>query len=272
MKWRTSWLLVPFVALLGLAARRPARELELTYLANEGFLVRVGETSLVIDAFVRKPLGEYAAVPDELFAALVAGRAPFEGVDLVLTSHHHFDHFQPGPAVEYVGAWPKTPFVSSPQVIDEVKKELGAKEGALQALLPGDGDAEKAEANGIALELLRLPHTGGARTSDVQNLGHLIELGGVHLLHVGDANVGTEALAGYALAERGIDVALVPYWWLNDAEDLARVTRLTGAKHLVAMHVPPVEMAAVKKTLAGLSSELVCLEKPGEAKTFTIER
>jgi hypothetical protein len=76
---------LPFLALLGLAAwQEPAREaveLELVYLANEGFLVRAGGRGILIDAFVTEPYGGYAAVPDELFADMLGSKLPFEDVE-----------------------------------------------------------------------------------------------------------------------------------------------------------------------------------------------
>jgi L-ascorbate metabolism protein UlaG (beta-lactamase superfamily) len=248
--------------------------LELVYLANEGFLLRSGEHSLVIDAFVTEPYGNYAAVPSELFAALVDREPPFADLDLVLTSHVHPDHFQAEAAASFFAANPATPFLSSPQVVDELRKgraDSSAGEG-FQALLPGEGERRSAPAGGIQVELLRLPHTGGARTAGVQNLGHLIDLGGVRVLHVGDADVEAQALATYELAKGAIDVALVPYWWLGDAQDLARVRERTGARHLVAVHVPPSEVAAEKAHLAMLDPSIVLFERAGEARTLTLAR
>jgi len=281
--------LLPFAALFGLAAWRHASvELELVYLANEGFLARAGAQTLVIDAFVTEPYGPYAAVPRELFADLVAARKPFEDVDLALTSHVHPDHFQAAAAAEFLRARPSTRFLSSPQVVDELRAKLG--EGAdaqhVAALLPEaratlaapDGDIHDVDSHDadIHVEFLRLPHSGGARTASVQNLGCVIELGPeaarLRILHVGDADVATEDLAAYELAKRAIDVALVPYWWLGDARSIARAKELTGARRLVAIHVPPGELADVKQRLASLDPALIVFEKPGEARTLALER
>lgn len=260
-------------AALGLGAPEPV-ELELLYLANEGFLLRSGETSVLIDAFVAEPYGPYAAVPEELRRKILAGEGPFADVDLALTSHRHRDHFQAEVAAEFVRARPAVPFLSSPQVVDDLRASLDDPElsGRLDARVPGAGESVRLEANGVTVELLRLPHSGGARTADVQNLGHLLTVGGARILHVGDAELGEEALERYALGTRAIDLALVPYWWLVDAESLARVHARTGAKHLVAMHVPPEEVAEVRARLARLDPALGLLEKPGASRTWKLER
>ena len=265
-------LALPFLALLTLGARRGrAVELELTYLANEGFLLRAGDESLLIDAFITEPLGNYLAVPKELFAEVVDGRPPFDGVDLALASHYHTDHFQAKPAAEYAQAHPDVPIVSSPQVLALLRTELGEKSERLKELLPEERKSVATAAGKITLELLRLPHTGGAQNRDVQNLGHVLDFAGLRVLHVGDADVGTEDLRSYELAKRAIDVALVPYWWLGDAKDLERVKALIGAKHLVAMHVPSTEMSSVKEGLAKLDPDILVFEEPGEAHTLALE-
>lgn len=268
---------LPLLAVLALAAWQeaaaPQVKLELVYLANEGFLLRSGEHTLVIDAFVTEPYGGYAAVPDELFAKLVARAAPFVDLDLVLASHVHADHFQPAAAAEFLAAHPELPFVTSPQVLEALAKESSeAVTPGCRALLPRPDEVVAESAGGIRVELLRLPHTGGSRTAGVENLGHLVELGGLRLLHVGDADVEREELADYDLAAREIDVALVPYWWLGDAADLARVRARVGAQHLVAVHVPPAEVAREKARLAALDPAILLFETAGETRTLTVPR
>lgn len=270
-------LALPFLALLGLAAQAPAAapiELELVYLANEGFLVRVGETKLLIDAFVYEPYGEYACVPEELRARLHAGTAPFDGIGLALASHVHRDHFQPAAAAEYLRARPEVKFLSSPQVVEALLEPLdtGPSSEPIDALLPEARAWLTASERGVRIELVRLPHSGGARNAGVQNLGHVLELGGARLLHVGDAELGDPALDAADLETRALDVALVPYWWLGDAEGVARARKLTGAKQLVAVHVPPGEVAEVKARLAALDPALLLFERSGESRTLRLLR
>jgi L-ascorbate metabolism protein UlaG (beta-lactamase superfamily) len=266
------------LALLALAGwqtpARPAPELELVYLANEGFLVSAGEHELLIDAFVYEPYGGYAAVPEDVRAAMRAGKPPFDGVELALTSHFHRDHFQVEAAAEFLRAHPETRFLSSPEVVDGLLEELGEDATAerVDALLPEAGQASEERVGGTRIQLIRLPHTGGTRTASVQNLGHVLELGGARILHVGDAEVLDPAVDHYDLEERALDVALVPYWWLGDAAGVARARKLTGAKHLVAVHVPPAELAAVKVQLATLDPAILLFERAGESRKLVLTR
>lgn len=269
---------LPFLALLGLAARQqPARarlELELVCLANEGFLVRAGEHELLIDAFVTEPYAGYACVPAELRAAMLAGKPPFDGVELALASHYHRDHFQAAAAAEFLRAHPETMFLSTPQVVDALVAELGEDPavGRIEALLPEARQTAETRAQETRVELIRLPHSGGARTAFVENLGHVLELGGARMLHVGDADAQDPAVDHYDLELRALDVALVPYWWLGDAAGVALARKLTGAKHLVAVHVPPAEFATVKAQLAALDPAILLFERAGESRKLVLER
>lgn len=257
--------------LLGLAwFQEPARTLELEYLANEGFLLRGGGRAVLIDAFVTEPHGNYAAVPAELFGRLVDGTEGYAHIDLALTTHVHRDHFQPEPAARFLAAHAETRFVAAPEVVTALEQALGAPQTGerLLARLP-EARARLAERE-LGLELVRLPHTGGARNASVQNLGHVLTVGGVRVLHVGDAERGSTELDAHDLEGLRIDVALVPYWWLDDAAGLARVRALTGARELVAMHVPPAELAEVRTRLAALDARILSFATAGERRTLRL--
>src|SRR5688572_28215192 len=269
---------LPFAALFGLAVHqetaRAKVELELVYLANEGFLARAGEHEFLIDAFVYQPYSGYAAVPAEMRAAMRAGKPPFDEIELALASHYHGDHFQAEAAAEFLGAHPETRFVSSPQVLDLLLASPGAEALAerVDALLPEAREKLEAREKETRIELIRLPHSGGVRAANVQNLGHVVELGGARILHVGDADGLDPAVDQYDIETLRIDVALLPYWWLGDAEGVALARKLTGARHIVAMHVPPDELADVKARLAALDPAILLFERAGESKKLVLER
>lgn len=271
-------VVLPLFGLLGLgvwhAPRRATVELELMYLCNEGFLVRAGEHELLIDAFVSQPYAGYTAVPHELRSAMLTGKPPFDGVELALTSHFHADHFQPKSAAEFLLAHPETKFISSPQVVEALQSKLEeeAAAGRVTALLPEAQQKVEASEKETRVELLRLPHSGGDITASVQNLGHLIEIGGARILHLGDADSYDAAVDHYDLEQRQIDVALVPFWCLQDADKVALAKKFLGAKHIVAVHVPADQIADIKAELAAIDPSILLFENPGDVKTLALER
>ena len=96
--------------------------LEITYLANEGFLVRTPDGNLLIDAFLRQAYAGYPALTSEAHARMVAAQAPFDQVDLALVSHVHGDHFQPDSAAAFLKASGSTRLITSPQVLSPRNK------------------------------------------------------------------------------------------------------------------------------------------------------
>lgn len=127
----------------------------------------------------------------------------------------------------------------------------GAAEGelAIRALSPEPGEEEALEVGRIRIELLRLSH-GTGRFASIQNLGHVVTVGGVTALHVGDAEMLAASFAPYRLGERGIDVAFVPYWYFDDPTGRRIVDEHFRPAKLVACHVPPRELEDVTRRLA----------------------
>lgn len=238
--------------------------LEITYLANEGFLLRGGGRSVLIDAFVEAPYSQYAAVPAAIHAGMVAGEPPFDSVDLALVSHFHQDHFQAGPAIAFLRNHPETVLASSPQVLEGIRsRSSGDRElaGRLREVLPAGGKKESLEIAGIRVDFLRLRH-GGRELDEVHNLGHLIHIGDARILHIGDAEIDPGQFAAHGMPFPGLEVSLVPYWYFQSRQgkDVAR-DRLRG-KLTVAVHVPPGDLQEVVSYLASNFPGVRVFRKP----------
>ena len=226
----------------------PAGLLELTYLANEGFLLRAGSHAVLIDAFVAEPYSSYAGLSAEAAAALLAGEAPFASLDLALTSHAHPDHFQAAFACEVLSAHAELPFVTTPDVVAKLLAHCPTLASRVTALFPDEAAVHASEQAGIGIELLRLSH-GTGRFRDVQNLGHAIDLDGLRVLHLGDADMSPGNFAPYRLGERSFDVALVPYWYARHPSGKRFLANLR-TRHLVLVHVPPDEVGVTRQYAA----------------------
>ena len=69
------------------------------------------------------------------------------------------------------------------------------------------------------------------------NLAHIVHLGGLKFLHVGDADFSQGVLEQFALGDQGIDVAFLPEWFLTDGAEFVRTH--IRPRHIVAVHMPP---------------------------------
>lgn len=220
-------------------AQFPARgAVEVTYLANEGFLLAAGESRVLIDALFTDGLGGYQVLPEEKLRRVEEGGDGFSGVDLVLATHYHADHFDPDSVSRHLKRNPGARFISTVQAVEKLREVLGSGFAAVAArvtaLSPREGERETMSYAGIRVTALHLHH-GLNRQPLVEHVGFLIELGGLKLLHLGDTEVSRDELGVYALGEEGIDVAFVPYWRLlagpGDLEEI-------HPRYVVAMHVP----------------------------------
>jgi len=214
-------------------------QLRVTYLANEGFLLEGRNKKVLVDALFAEGVRGYATVPDPLQSAVVAGTAPFDGVDLILASHFHADHFDAETVVQHLRANPRALFLSTPQAVGKIV-ELAEDDNEVlsrvEAVYPPAGKALQLHRAGMDLEVLNLHHGRGGRPP-VENLGFVGSLGGQTWLHVGDTEAELVDFQPYSLRERSIDVALLPDWFL-DYEEFVQVTRREiRPREVVVMHL-----------------------------------
>jgi L-ascorbate metabolism protein UlaG (beta-lactamase superfamily) len=233
-------------------------EVELTFLANEGFLIHSGNVSILIDAFVRTPHEGYGALPGPVMDKLARGEAPFDGFVFGLISHKHRDHVQPRLLERFLKSNERAAVMTSADVIRAVVphvKDFEMIKRQLRTVAFTDGTPQVLQQRGLGMrvEFIPIPH-GGSANEDVTNLAHLIKLGGVTILHLGDADANKKIFRKLDLASRDIDIAFVPYWFFLDAESATIVDQLIDPRMTVACHVPPKELQ--------LFSERMKLENP----------
>ncbi len=223
----------------GVPAARAAG-VRVRYVANEGFLLEGGGRKVLIDALLDGGIRGYPTPSAAMQESLEHARAPFDGVDLVLVTHHHADHFGPRCATDHLRANPTARLVSTPQVVDELRRVAGddaALAGRIEAVYPDEGERVTLTRGGVTVHVLNLHH-GRDREPPVQNLGFLIELGGVKVLHIGDTEGRVADFGPYRLAAESIDVALLPVWYLVHEHWIEVVRREIRPREIVAMHLP----------------------------------
>ncbi|MEM9293825.1 MAG: MBL fold metallo-hydrolase [Acidobacteriota bacterium] len=250
--------------------------LEVTFLANEGVLLSSGKGKVILDGLVTEPYTIYGAVPESVFESMVAGKEPFAGVDLVLASHVHRDHFQGEPTLTYLRAQRQARLISSLQVVEALRQAEGEAAGEdelpqarVEVMDGGEaGRQEVVAAEGaVRVVLMELAH-GGARHRTIQNLGHLVTLGDWTVLHVGDADLDPEVFRRQGIHRAGVDVAVLPFWYLLQPEAVKALEELLGEVVLVVTHVPPKDVEAVAEKLAETLPEAWVPRRALESRRF----
>ena len=236
-------VLNPRVASEETAPPPPQATVEITYIANEGVLISAGGKQVLIDGLHREYQRGYAFLPAEQREKIETAKAPFDKVDLILVSHLHLDHFHPDSVGLHLKHNPQSALVSSQQVVGEVEKNFKdypeIKARVMGATPPLKGRVA-VRAAGIDVEVIGLGH-GTERHGWIQNLGHIVKLGGKKLLHVGDADTSAEIFGQFNLDEEGIDVAFIPYWFLLGSQGQTVVREHIKPKHIIAVHISPSE-------------------------------
>lgn len=209
-----------------------------TYLGNEGFMITAGGSTILIDALQGPGLEGYVTLPDEPRARMETAQPPFDGVDLILASHRHQDHFDTGSVGSYLTHDTDALFVSTSEAVERLRRvapDLPKIDTRLLGLDPGDGEVLEIEPAGIPLELMFLHHGSGR---SLINLGIIVTLGDMRILHMGDTSASAEELAVFELGKREIDIAMVPYWYLLDADGRTAIAEQVAPHRVVAIHIP----------------------------------
>jgi len=250
-------------------APEPYSGVEITFLANEGFILRAGEEVVLIDGFLAQPYSIYAALSATQLEQLREARAPLDGDVLCLASHVHRDHFQAAPAAEFLRRNQKARLWSSPEVIDALAKhdvELAGSE-RVRGLFPEPGKSMTREHARVQVRFLDLPH-GGERWRTLQNLGHLITLGEMRVLHIGDAATTPQNFARHDLRAAEIDVALVPFWFLSSSEGRRVVDEIIHADHVILCHIPTQDRAPIASAMATERPAVIVPRQGEEPRRF----
>lgn len=225
--------------------------LSITYVANEGVLISSGDKQVLIDGLHREYKPAYAFLPDSQRTMIETASAPFDDIDLILVSHLHLDHFHPEAVGRHLEHNSGATLVTSQQVVDEVEKgfsTIASVRARVISATPPLGQRVRMQVSGIEFDVLGLGHVN-EQFDWIQNLGHIIHLGGRKLLHVGDAAATAETFAAFDLEEEGIDVAFLPAWFLMDEEGVALVREHINPRHVVAVHVSPGNAARTVDTI-----------------------
>lgn len=256
-----------------------ANHLEITYLANEGFLVSGAGKQILLDALFREGVKGYAAPSAAVREKLEKAAAPFDSVDLALATHYHADHFDPMAVSRHLSSNPRALFVSTPQAVEKLKAtepQFSSLKSRVIAAAPKEGERVRITHRGIATQALNVHH---GRNRPIENLGFLVEIAGRKLLHIGDAEATAADLATYELPKEAIDIAFVPYWYfLSDGLKKA-VSEQLRPHHIVVMHIPPLneeddwikQRGGWTKVLNGIRADFpnaVIFEREMESKKF----
>jgi L-ascorbate metabolism protein UlaG (beta-lactamase superfamily) len=224
------------------------------FVANEGFLIEVGAEKVLIDALFDNQSITWCHVPDETtLRKMENAESPFDGVGLILVTHAHPDHFSPQSVIRRLRNDASAVVVGPPQMVTALEAAGATKQEIDERIIEVDlelFDSTKLDVAGIGVRAYRLRHsryeiedpkTGEMvdRHRSVENLVYLIEIGGKHILHVGDAvlSQNLELFKDGVFENVAFDIVFLEYFdWSEETK--AVLDRWVNADHTVFMHLP----------------------------------
>jgi L-ascorbate metabolism protein UlaG (beta-lactamase superfamily) len=237
--------------------------LEVTYIANEGFMISMGGTKVLIDAL---PKSKYYANPSHTLAArMIDGIPPFDNVDYALVTHDHADHFNAEMMSRFLLNHLGTQFIASPEACGKLTgdSDSGQIHSGINLKM---GQCRPIRGDKAEIVAIRLDHSG---SRDISNLAFLVRSNGFGVLHVGDALLADNEvyLRTIDWSSYAVDLLFISYF------DRSTPTRdiiqdLIKPKHVVLMHIPAGEEDSVRNVETKMHPRTVVFGKENETKRF----
>ncbi|MCP4724765.1 MAG: MBL fold metallo-hydrolase [bacterium] len=262
--------------------------LEVTYIANEGFLISSQNKQVLIDAlFGREGIDWCVTPPRDIMKKMENAENPFDNIDLILTTHWHIDHFDPISVSNHLKNNPDGIFISSNQTIEMLKKESDNYEnirGQVIEQTPDLFSSESLSVNGINVKVFRIHHSAyfevneetGKRKNrheDVVNLGFIVDIGGFRIFHAGDENADPDTYKKLRLDRENIDIAFLNRSFLFNIkpETVEIITKYVKPEHIVVMHLYDEQIKYMEQVLDNLPEnfpETLYFRSPKDKKVF----
>ncbi len=217
-----------------------SQQLTITYIANEGVLIESAGKKVIIDALFDKFYDDYLHPDEALLEKMISGDAPYDNVDLLLSTHIHRDHFAPTMTGRFLKGHPETKLISSAQLAKSVTDDYaeGTSLGKQMEGIVRDTQIHEREVNGIKVTAFFIYHAGGSRTRSIENMGYLVDINGTKILHLGDSDMNPDRFKALDLKAMGVDIAMVPYWYMADETGVSIVNDQIQPKNLIGIHFP----------------------------------
>lgn len=235
--------------LLAGAGSAEAQPFQVTYVGNAGFLVQMGKKKILIDGCFRGFAGQYL-LPQEIQDKLAKAQPPFDGIDLILATHAHGDHFDSELVRKHLQSNPQAVFASTRQATGP----LMDLQGRVLTFEASRGRVDRKQVAGLQVEALSLSHGApAAGKTEILNYGYVVSVGGFSFFHTGDidpSQVTFEEFRAYNLPEKKLGVAFIQHYCLGeDASDRRLVREGIAARLIFPSHYhltdPPFRAAAV---------------------------
>jgi L-ascorbate metabolism protein UlaG (beta-lactamase superfamily) len=244
------------------------KSIDITYVANDGFLISSDTESVLIDALFDKGFGRYLVPSDLLRKEITEGTPPFDKVNLYLVTHQDGDHFCAPYVIDFLKNHSKTQFVSSGQVTEKIAGYSNIKK-QITGISSEVGEVVDTTIGNISLKIYRVKHLGDSIGNRSINLAYLITINNFKILHTGDGplDFNQSYYEKFHLDKEKIDILFIEYFGQSVAKKQF-VKEVINPKYIIAQHIPPADIEAESKKFLDAYSNGILFRIPMETKTF----
>jgi L-ascorbate metabolism protein UlaG (beta-lactamase superfamily) len=215
--------------------------ISLTYIANCGFLIEIDDQKIIIDGLFKLGHNRYPTPDTSTQRILASNQYPFNNINLILVSHTHVDHFDKEMVLACMLNNPFAKLLCPQQVIDSLSENKNTYNIIKERIIgctPDPNTSQLIHFGNIEVHACRLPHVGGEKFKDVQNIAFLISSKGKSIFHSGDIDpLQSHKYSGIKISELNVDIGLINEDYAK-IENAGLTSEFINAKHNIAMHLP----------------------------------
>jgi L-ascorbate metabolism protein UlaG (beta-lactamase superfamily) len=215
--------------------------ISLTYIANCGFLIEMDNQKIIVDGLFKLGHNHYPTPDTSEQRLLVSNQYPFNNINLILVSHSHEDHFDKEMVWTCMLNNRSAKLICPQQVIDSLSGNKAIYKKIKKRIIRCTTNlytSQLIHVSNIEINACRLPHIGGERFKDTQNIAFLISSKGKSIFHSADIDpFQTDKYTGIRISSSNVDIGLINEDYAK-IENAGLAREFINAKYNVAMHLP----------------------------------
>lgn len=234
---------------LNLTSQSIESKMDVTYIANAGFLIESSGKKIIIDGLFNTGWNSYLIPSDSVILNIINQQAPFNQVNLMLITHNHADHFNDSMVVAYLNNNSENILIAPSLVTTSILKNPDFKnKNQIVELDKINRQKNDTTINGIRIRSFFTLHDSRPQ---IEHVGFLIDIGDIKVFHSADSN-GSDSVEfeKLQLQKEKIDLALMNFYgFWSTKEERMFTEKYVHPQKIVLMHIPPSEVETVKDSV-----------------------
>lgn len=230
--------------------------MEISYIANCGFLLKIGNKKVLVDALFGDFESDWCVTPpSKIIEKMETSTEPFDQIDVILISHAHVDHFNKEIVLKHLVSNEAGILICPKQVRMELENDnryekLSAR---VKEITPEKNmSSQSLEIKGMKIKVWRLTHSAyhirNAETKQiynkhekVQNLGFTIEIDHKKVFHGGDWEYDSRGEKRNPLDQEQIFIAFlgIGAYVMLFGSGKRKTDEFKKPENIILMHMPP---------------------------------